>query len=103
MGQRGPLLMDADDWAKEDCACNHRRHAHASGTGACSRTVQRTDYSHLPPAIYAAGADENPFALGWPTNWPDPADIPLVEKACGCRRFDYPEPSEPDYDPEDMR
>lgn len=84
---------DPDDYAKEDCGCGHRRHAHDMTTGICRRTRMRADYSNLPPAEYAEG--EDPF-FSWPTNWPAPADLPYVEVPCGCNGFHYPEPPEPD-------
>lgn len=86
--------IDADTWAKEDCDCGHVRHAHRGGTGECMRTVQRSDFSDLPAAVYAEGEEHHPFA--WPTNWPSPADVPMIEKPCDCRGFHYPEPTEPD-------
>lgn len=90
-------MIDADDYAKEDCACGHRRHSHRSGTGPCRRTRTRQDYSNLPPREYAPGDENNPFA--WPMNWPAISDIPLTEVPCGCAAFyDY----EPDFDGADL-
>jgi hypothetical protein len=89
-----PHEEDVDAWAKEDCGCGHVRHAHAGGTGACRRTVLRSDYSSLPTAVYAEGEEDHPFA--WPTNWPPAADVPVVEKPCDCTDFHDPEPVEPD-------
>jgi hypothetical protein len=34
-------VIDADDYAKEDCECGHRRHSHVRGTGACRQTRVR--------------------------------------------------------------
>ena len=34
-------MIDVDDWAKEDCACGHRRHQHAPNDGPCRRTKMR--------------------------------------------------------------
>jgi hypothetical protein len=82
----------ADDWAKEDCACGHRRSAH--GRGACSRTVEGRDLDSLPKPEYAPDDEDHPFA--WPANWPPLADVPLVTKPCPCTEFHDPEPSEPE-------
>lgn len=78
-------MIDADDWAKEDCVCGHVRYAHKAGTGECSRTRIVTEKpADLPPAN-----DDDPFS--WPANWPPHDTWPRVEKPCDCKRFDYPE------------
>lgn len=78
-------MIDVDDFVKESCDCSHPRYAHGPD-GVCGRTVKRKDYGSLPPAEYRAGEEDDPFA--WPSNWPDPNDVPEVEQPCGCRHFE---------------
>lgn len=88
-----PYLYDDDpfDTRKEDCGCGHRRSAHWP---ACNRQVERTDADAVPPAMFAPGDEDNPFA--WPTNWPAPNALPKVTVPCECKEFYYPEPEPPD-------
>lgn len=86
--------FDVDSWAKEDCACNHRRYRHASGGGACSGTRQRQ--------VLPEGIDPNPpesdDLFAWPEAWPPLSEWPVVTEPCGCKHFYEPEQSEPDWD-----
>jgi hypothetical protein len=75
--------VDADDWAKEDCECGHRRHGHQRGTGACRHTkLRRQVPDNLPAPEFAT--DAGPFDA--PLNWPDSHTWPLVEVPC-CPGF----------------
>lgn len=85
------MTIDPDDWAKEDCACGHRRYAH--GPNGCDRTVTGLDETGLPEPIYDENTDE-PFG-GWPINWP-PREELTREMPCPCKGFHDPEPSEPE-------
>lgn len=77
--------FDVDDYVKESCDCGHRRYSHIPD-GPCTRTVMRRDLTGLPEPSYREDPDGlDPF--GWPANWPDLAEIPEVEKPCGCRQF----------------
>lgn len=78
--------FDADDWAKEDCACGHCRHQHAEGgTGVCRHTrVRKQPPPDLPDPIFAAGEEEDPLAT--PINWPPYEEWPEVEGPC-CSGF----------------
>lgn len=76
-------MTDHDDWAKEDCACGHRRYEHEKGDGRCRNTrMKRVAPDDLPPPIYPEGGD--PFE--GPVNWPSVDTWPQVEAPC-CGGF----------------
>ena len=78
-------MIDADDWAKEDCACGHSRHQHDKGTGQCRHTrQQRVAPDNLPEPIFADGISDDPFAA--PTNWPPYAEWSNITVPC-CFAF----------------
>jgi len=77
-------VTDHDDWAKEDCACGHRRHAHDKGSGRCRHTrTRRVAPPDLPPPILG-DSEFDPFAA--PLNWPPYEEWPMVEVPC-CSAF----------------
>lgn len=85
--------FDHDDYAKENCACGHRRYAH-SPDGPCQREVYRLDKSQLPEPIYGDNPEELPFGGYWPINWPNPmkpAENPMSWQPCPCRGFHVPD------------
>lgn len=85
---------DPFDTRKESCDCGHTRSAHVNG--ACRRETTTTDYDALPPAEYAPGEEDHPFAR--PINWPMPSGMPTKTIPCPCKGFSYPEQDPSDYD-----
>lgn len=71
-------MIDPDEWAKEDCACGHRRYAHRANDGACTRTRRRrVEPERLTWSGEGFGAEPSVPLQDWP----------IVEGACDCRYF----------------